>query len=194
VASERILIVGGPGSGKTTFALRVAGANGVPVHHLDEVARLGGGTGAVRSDEERRRDVEAIVASERWIAEGVHLGWTAPLFEAADTIVWLDHVPWKSSGRRMVRRFVSQAWSEARRRKGRERFMRFGDYARRARDLAKAIPEARRYSKRTGSGGAEPTRASTEEAVSNYGSKLIHVRTPRDVDTAFRTLCGARAA
>jgi adenylate kinase family enzyme len=193
VASERILIVGGPGSGKTTFALRLEAATGLPLHHLDEVARVGGGTGAVRSDEERRRDVAAIVESGSWIAEGVHLGWTEPLFDAADTIVWLDHVPWKSSGRRMVRRFVAQAFYEARHRRGRERFMRFRDYGRRLRDLAVAIPEARRY-ERNGAGAADgdaesqPSRAATESAVASHELKLIHCRTAAEVDTAMERL------
>jgi adenylate kinase family enzyme len=195
VAIERILIVGGPGSGKTTFATRLAAATGLPAHHLDLVARVGGGTGVERSLAERDADVASILASGAWIAEGVHLGWTAPLYEAADTIVWLDHVPWKSSGRRMVRRFVSQAVHEARTRRGRERFLRFRDYARRLRDLARAIPEARGYER----GGAttdtaQPTRTATESALSAHGAKLIHVRTAADVEKAFRTLSDTLAA
>jgi adenylate kinase family enzyme len=192
VAADRVLIVGGPGSGKTTFALRLAAATGLPAHHLDEVARVGGGTGPERPAAERAADVAAIVESGEWIAEGVHLGWTAPLYEAADTIVWLDHVPWKSSGRRMVRRFVAQAVHEARTRRGRERFLRFRDYARRLRDLVRAIPEARGYERGGASGqsvgAAQPTRAATESALSNHAPKLIHVRTAADVETAFRGL------
>jgi adenylate kinase family enzyme len=190
--AERVLVVGGPGSGKTTFALRVAAATGIPVHHLDEVARVGGGTGPERSSAERAADVARIVASDRWIAEGVHLGWTSPLFEAADTIVWLDHVAWRGTSRRMVRRFVTQAIAEARRRRGRERFLRFRDYARRLGDVAKSIPEARRYQRnatsRPGAAGGDPTRAATERAVAPHTAKLIHCRIAADVDTALARL------
>ena len=35
--AQRILIVGCPGSGKTTFALRLAEKTGLPLFHLDSV-------------------------------------------------------------------------------------------------------------------------------------------------------------
>jgi energy-coupling factor transporter ATP-binding protein EcfA2 len=188
VAAERVLIVGGPGSGKTTLANRIGAATRTPVHHLDDVARVGGGTGAVRGAEERQRDIDVIVASPSWIAEGVHLGWTEPLFESADVIVWLDHVPWKSSGRRMVSRFVSQALREARQRRGRERFLRFGDYARRLRDLAVSIPEARGYERGDAAGADTVSRAATQRALLGREPKLIHCVTAADVEAAFREL------
>jgi adenylate kinase family enzyme len=186
--ADRVFVVGGPGSGKTTFATKLGEQTGLPVHHLDEVARVGGGTGPERSPDERERDVAAIAASERWIAEGVHLGWTDALLEAADAIVWLDHVAWRRSSQRMVRRFVRQALSEARNRRGRERFLRFRDYARRMRDLATAIPEARRYSRNPSSGRAEASRAATEHALAAHEKKVIHCRSAADVDTALGRL------
>ena len=195
-SAERILVVGGPGSGKTTFATRLASATGIPVHHLDEVARVGGGTGPERSDHERAADVARIVAAPRWIAEGIHLGWTDPLFDAAGTIVWLDHVAWGRSSRRMVRRFVSQALAEARRRRGRERFLRFRDYGRRLRDVARSIPEARRYHRAEGAAGTSedlPSRAATEAALRTYTGKVVQCRSVAEVDAALALLSGRAA-
>jgi adenylate kinase family enzyme len=170
---ERIFIVGGPGSGKSTLARHIASRTGQPIHHLDEVARVGGGSGPPRSDGERAADVARILDSERWIVEGVHLGWTEPLLDAADAIIWLDHVAWRRASTRIARRFVSGALAEARRRRGRERFLRLRDYARRLRELAAAVPETRGY---------QP--ATTEEALARYAAKVVRCRTADDVAAA----------
>jgi adenylate kinase family enzyme len=175
--AERILIVGGPGSGKTTLALELSGQLNLPLHHLDDVARVGGGRGPETSTEDRATAVAAILASGRWVAEGVHLGWTSPLFDAADAILWLDHVRWQTSSRRVIRRFLRQAVAEARHRKGRERFLRFRDYARRLRELAVSLPETRNY-----------PLDELEAALAAHGDKLIRCRTPADVASAVQAV------
>lgn len=141
----RVHIIGGPGSGKTSLAADIAARTGIPVHPLDEVARVGGGNGPVRSPQERARLVDAILAGERWITEGVHLGWIEPFLEGADVIVWLDYVSWPRATRRIVRRFLDGAIAEMRSRPARERFTRFRDYGRHLRTLGGAIIETRRY-------------------------------------------------
>lgn len=190
MAPERVFIIGGPGSGKTTLAERVSRQLGLPTHHLDEVARIGGGTGPQRSAAERAASVEAIVASGRWVAEGVHLGWTSALFEAADVIIWLDHVAWKRSSGRIVKRFVSNAVAEARRQRGWRRFLRLRDYGRRLRELAAAIPESRAYERAPDGqhhgGAAAVTRSATVAALEPYQPKLVHCRTSAQVETALR--------
>lgn len=184
--SERIFVIGGPGTGKTTFANEIGERTGLPVHHLDDVARVGGGTGPERTPEQRAESVAEILATGRWIAEGVHIGWTEPLMEAADLIVWLDHTKWRRSSTRIVRRFVSQAVAEAGQRRGRAKFMRFRDYGRRLRDLAVAIPETRRYQREQARDGGEiVSRAATEKALAPYESKLIRCQTPSDLDAAL---------
>lgn len=174
---DRILIVGGPGTGKTTLAEAVAERVGLPLHHLDKVARVGGGRGEERTNAQREADVAAISAAPRWIAEGVHLGWTQPLIEAADVIIWLDHVPPGRSGGRIIRRFATQALAEARRRRGRERFLRLRDYARRLRELAVSVPETRTY-----------PRADLETALRRHRDKVIHCRSQTDVEAALEKL------
>lgn len=176
-AAERILVVGGPGSGKTTFAAQLAQRTGLPLHHLDEVARQGGGRGPERSAAQRDEDVAAITAAPRWIAEGLHLGWTAPLYAAADVIVWLDHISASRSGGRIVRRFASQALAEARRRRGLGRFLRPRDYVRRLRELAVSLPETRSF----------PS-AELEAALAAHDAKLIRCRSAADVAAALERL------
>ena len=39
---------------------------------------------------ERLAMVREIACRPGWITEGGHLGWTEPLFSAADVIIWLD--------------------------------------------------------------------------------------------------------
>ncbi len=179
---QRIVIVGGTGSGKTTLASELSDALGLPAHHLDVIARHGGGTGVERSPSERAAALAEIVESGRWIAEGIHLGWTDDLLQAADVIIWLDHVSWRSSSARMVKRFVKQALDEVRREKGLRKFTRFGDYVAHLRDLVRAIPEARSYHQKAGV-GSQPaeTRAGTAARMALHSDKLIHCRTAADV-------------
>jgi len=145
MAVERIFVTGVSGSGKTTLARQIGELTGLPVHDLDYVAREGGGRGKETADAQRVTEVNRILESGRWVAEGVHLGWTQPLLEAADTVVWLDHVSFRRSGGRVLRRFVTGALAEARMRRGRERFLRFGDYARRLRELLVSLPDTRTF-------------------------------------------------
>jgi hypothetical protein len=190
---RRIHITGGPGSGKTHLATRLAGITGLSVHHLDNVARVGGGDGPVRSDDERQPLVDAILASDGWITEGVHLGWTEPLLERADVIVWLDSTTWPHAAGRIVRRFVAGAWREARTRRGRERFARFWDYGRNLRSLREALLETRRYYTAQGVDGGRPrsptldTRVATREQLGAYQGRLVLCRDAAEADEFARS-------
>ena len=166
----RVHIIGGPGSGKTSLAADIAARTGIPVHQLDEVARVGGGNGPVRSPQERARLVDAILAGERWITEGVHLGWVEPFLERADVIVWLDYVSWRRATRRIVRRFVEGAIAEMRTRPARERFTRFRDYGRHLRTLGGAILDTRRYYDETPAASPAPVTGSAMTPGSGVGT------------------------
>jgi hypothetical protein len=180
-APERVFIIGGSGSGKTTLARRIAEASAMPVHHLDEIARIGGGTGPERSAAEKAALTAEILQSRRWVAEGIHLGWTNQLIDAADVVVWLDHVSWRHSSQRIAKRFLQQALLEMRRQKGHRKFTRIGDYARQLYHLLRAIPETRAY--HTGEPGSDArlSRTSTVEQLAPHAHKLVHCRTPADV-------------
>ncbi len=100
--TNRVHIVGGPGSGKTTIALNLGRRLDVPTFDLDEVG-YEGGTGDQRPLSARLSDVSAIAAQAGWVTEGVFLGWTDELLRAADLVLWLD-VPWRAAAWRIVAR------------------------------------------------------------------------------------------
>jgi hypothetical protein len=191
VTTRHIHIVGGPGSGKTSLATQLAGRTGLSVHHLDNIARIGGGNGPVRSEEERTLLVDAIVAQDGWITEGVHLLWTEPFLERADVIVWLDYVSWRRATGRIVRRFMPGAVTEMRQRRGFTRFTRFRDYGHQLRTLGSAIVEARQYygpHRPAESVRARPPEqdtlgswSATAAQLAPYAEKLVHCRSAAEV-------------
>jgi hypothetical protein len=188
MTAERIFVIGGSGSGKSTLARLIGQRTGLPVHDLDQVARVGGGNGPERSAAERASEVTRIIKSGRWVVEGIHLGWTADLLAAADAIIWLDHVSWRQASGRVVKRFFGGAMGEARRQRGWRRFLRLRDYARELRSLAAAIPETRGYHNADGEradGDGGPTRDATSAALEPYQAKVIHCRSRSDVERAL---------
>jgi hypothetical protein len=172
------------------MAMRIGQAIDLPTHHLDEIARVGGGTGPERSAEERAADIRRIVDSGRWVADGIHLGWTEPLFEAAELIVWLDHLSWRRSSVMIVKRFWRDARAEMRRQRGLRKFTRFSSFARRLSDLIRAVPETRAYH-RGSSDSTGPTYAATYAALLPYREKLVWCRSKKEADRVIEAISRA---
>ena len=85
---QRVMIIGQPGSGKSTFARSLGTATGLPVYHMDHIHWMSGW--CERPQEEKLRMVRAIEASDTWILEG---GLSVTYDERAaraDTIIHLD--------------------------------------------------------------------------------------------------------
>jgi adenylate kinase family enzyme len=107
----RIHIIGGPGSGKSYVAAKLAEHFGIPAYDLDDL--FWDGTAShygVRADAgERNRKLAAIVSSDGWIVEGVYYQWLAPSFDVADFIVALTpsvHIRhWRVVRRFLLRKF-----------------------------------------------------------------------------------------
>lgn len=185
----RIHIVGGPGSGKSTVACRLAGRLRLPLHHLDDIYRVGGGIGAVRGQADRDQRVASVLSGRGWITEGVHLGWTDPFIEQADVVIWLDHLGWRQASRRVVRRFAAGAADGARSSRGHHRFTRVRDYARHLRALGGAIGETRRYHRsERGTPNLPETRAATAERLARRSGPIVRCRSPEDVADLDRRL------
>jgi adenylate kinase family enzyme len=105
----RLHIIGGPGSGKSFAATKLAEHFAVPAYNLDDffwdstATRYG-----IRADaSERDRKLATIVSADGWIIEGVYYQWLAPSFDAADFIVALTP-PVSLRHWRVIRRFVSR--------------------------------------------------------------------------------------
>ncbi len=149
----------------------------------------GGGT-PLRSQAELDAFIARLTLEPSWICEGVDIGWTDPIFAHADLIIWLDEGGVRPAAR-MVRRFMRQAVAEARRRRGRERYLRFGDYARRARELVRTMGTSARYASGDGPPASE-TRASMASALAPYDAKVLRLRSRRDRARALRSLTDAQ--
>jgi adenylate kinase family enzyme len=89
MAAKRIHIIGGPGSGKSVAARRLALAYGIPVTDLDRLFWDPAAPGyGVRSDpEERAGALARVLKNPSWIIEGVYHGWVRRCFEEADVVL-----------------------------------------------------------------------------------------------------------
>ncbi|MGH9754927.1 MAG: AAA family ATPase [Blastocatellia bacterium] len=86
---NRISVIGTSGSGKTTFANKLAGILGIPHVELDALHWEADWMEASR-DVFRSRVREAV-AADRWVVDGNYSKSARDLvWERADTIVWLD--------------------------------------------------------------------------------------------------------
>ena len=99
------MIVGQPGSGKSSLAAALGRATGLPVIHIDRIHWQPGWV--ERSKAEKTRLCREAEAGERWIFEGGHsVTWPSRLARA-DLLVWLDR-PLGLRLWRVVKRAVTQ--------------------------------------------------------------------------------------
>lgn len=86
---KRIAVIGLPGSGKSTFALKLGKLLNIPVHHLDAHCF----SGRVRKDQNEFIAIQQeLVSQESWIIEGCSITTLEMRFARADTIIYL-HFP-----------------------------------------------------------------------------------------------------
>lgn len=85
---KRILIIGCPGAGKSTFARKLSAKTGLPLHYLDMIWHLPDRTTLDR--EEFTRRIEQIATEDKWIIDGNYLH-TMPLrLQYCDTVFFFD--------------------------------------------------------------------------------------------------------
>lgn len=101
---ERVHIVGGAGSGKTTLAREFSRRNGVPHYELDDIMWANAAERTPRSDDERDRLLQESIDSELWVIDGIFWQeWVVPSFERAEKIIVLD-VPERTRHWRVIAR------------------------------------------------------------------------------------------
>lgn len=89
---ERIVILGSPGSGKSTFARALGEKTGLPVVHGD---KLFWHTGWVESTKEEIDSKLMTAAKENcWIIDGNYMRTLPERLERADTVFYLDLPRW----------------------------------------------------------------------------------------------------
>jgi len=166
---KRIHIIGGPGSGKTTLALRLASLLNIPFYELDVIG-WEGGVGAPRPLEVILSDISCIAAQPAWVTEGPLLEGTDELLRAADAIVWLD-LPWRIAGWRIVMRHIRTSLAGTNRHRGLIKLYRF-------------LGSSREYYRSKDSMGSY-TRAYTANYLAPYADKVVHCRCPAEVEAFF---------
>jgi hypothetical protein len=169
---RRIHIIGGPGSGKTTLARRIASAQSIPAFDLDTI-EYEHGAGAKRPLADKLSAVRAVAERDAWITEGIFLWWTDDFLHKADVIVWLD-IPWRVAAWRIARRHMMATLSGTNRHRGLRGLWRFLLAARRYHLEPAVTPHAQ-------DDDAAVTRAATAEALLPHASRIVHCRTSEDV-------------
>ncbi len=100
-AMKRIMIVGQPGSGKSTFARAVAAGFGLPVVHLDHIHWMPGWQ--ERPLAEKISLISAEEANDTWVIEGGLSATYANRLARAEMLIWLDR-DWRLRLFRVLRR------------------------------------------------------------------------------------------
>jgi len=90
---KRVLIVGTSGVGKTTLTMQLAEMTGLPVTHLDMLAWTAGWKR--RPIEDFERDLDKVLAGERWLVDGNYIASLPQRADKADTIILIDLPLWQ---------------------------------------------------------------------------------------------------
>ncbi|MFE7506091.1 hypothetical protein [Promicromonospora sp. NPDC057488] len=85
---RRVSVVGASGSGKSTFARRLAAHLGVG--HVELDALYWGPGWTPRPQEDFVGDAEAAVAGDAWVVDGNYSALQPTIWARADTVVWID--------------------------------------------------------------------------------------------------------
>lgn len=84
----RIHIIGAPGSGKTTYARKLAASYNLPVFYLDEIYHDNSGkVSRKRSESERTAMAQEFANTQNWVSEGASFSdWVNPVLKRATEI------------------------------------------------------------------------------------------------------------
>ena len=86
---NRISIIGGSGTGKTTLSNILSEKYNIPATHIDGIHHLK--NWQVRDKAERDKIILDIVEKEKWIIDGTYKDTIKQRLEKSDLIIWLDY-------------------------------------------------------------------------------------------------------
>ena len=88
---KKAIIIGCPGSGKSTFARKLQDISDLPLYHLDMIYWTPDRT--IIPKEEFLEILSEILAQEQWIIDGNYASTMEMRMQACDTVVFLDYPP-----------------------------------------------------------------------------------------------------
>lgn len=85
---KRVIVIGCPGAGKSTFARKLAALTGMPLYYLDMIWHRADRTTITREEFDAR--LEEIMASSGWIIDGNYTRTLPERLCACDTVFFFD--------------------------------------------------------------------------------------------------------
>lgn len=86
---KKIIILGSPGAGKSTFSFALAEKTGLPVYHLDQMFWRAGWVSVTKEDFDA--ELAETLAKEKWIIDGNYSRTIPMRLEKCDTVFYLDY-------------------------------------------------------------------------------------------------------
>ena len=86
---KKVIVIGCPGSGKTTFAEKLNTLTGLPLFYLDAIWHNPDKTHISREDFDKR--MEEISKSDKWIIDGNYGSTMEMRIKECDTVFFLDY-------------------------------------------------------------------------------------------------------
>ena len=86
---KKVIVIGSPGAGKSTFARKLRDGTGLPLYYLDMVWHRSDRTNISREEFDQR--LCEILEKDRWIVDGNYLRTLEMRLHACDTVFFLDY-------------------------------------------------------------------------------------------------------
>ena len=86
---KKIIVIGCPGSGKSTFSKKLNKITGIPLYHLDMIYWNKDKTKVPR--EEFIKELDSIIEKGSWIIDGNYESTMEKRIAACDTVIFLDY-------------------------------------------------------------------------------------------------------
>jgi len=86
---NKIIIIGCPGSGKSTLSVKLSQILNYPILHLDKIYHIDN-TKNIGREELIRKIKQFIISNDKWIIDGNYLGTIDLRIDLCDTIVMLN--------------------------------------------------------------------------------------------------------